>query len=283
MEEILKEIGFSQEETAHLRSVHDTLMAQKPFSMIIHAAVTEYEKTGTCDYEKIYEDAGRIAQGVHPMQAGLIFFLSLLPEAKRRYREKGLSDTLFAASFSDLVYKAHSTVENHGVLGVYTSWFGRFFDLTRFKIGRLEYETYPLAHDYKDRKAGDTAINIHIPEDGPLDRERVLRSYADAAKFYAEYAINGTLLFVCDSWLLSRELREALPEHSNIHAFALDFDILEYRQRDGFSNAWRVFGKDASLPPEKLPKNTSLQRFYREYLKNHQTTTNGYGAFLYEI
>lgn len=283
MKETLELIGFSQEEITELLTVNSELIKQKDFAGLINAAVDEYKKTGTCDYEKIYKDAGSTAQGVHPMQAGLIFFISLLPEARRRYREKGLNEKLFAASFTDLVYKAHSTLGVHGVLGSYTAWFGRFFDLTRFKLGRLQYETYTIAYDYKDRKEGDTAINIHIPEDGPLDRERVLCSYAEAAKFYSEYAKDGKLLFVCDSWLLSKELRESLPEQSNIHSFALDFDILNYWQRDGFPCGWRVFGRESSLPPEKLPRKTSLQRFYADYLKNHQTTTNGYGAFLYEI
>ena len=285
MKDLLEKIGFTPEETEEILENYGFLSKNPTFFEILQSAEKQYRESGSCDYEEIYEKAGKAAQacGIHSTVGGLCFFVHLLPEAEKKYKLASLPDSLFNDSFSDLVYKARLTKERFGVMGEFTSWFGRFYDLTRFKIGRLEYETYKLKYDYKGYKSGDEAINIHIPEDGALDRARVLSSYADAAKFYADKAKDNTLVLICSSWLLSKELRDMLPKNSNIRAFSEDFDILNYRREKGFPDGWRVFGNDMSENADELPANTSLQRLYRKYLKTHKTTTVGYGAFLYKI
>lgn len=57
-----------------------------------------------------------------------------------------------------------------------------------------------------------------------------------------------------------------LAQDSNILRFQQDFEILSLEKRDAFKDAWRVFGTEAERPLEELPRKTSVQRGFADFL-----------------
>jgi hypothetical protein len=76
-------------------------------------------------------------------------------------------------------------------------------------LGRLQFET----------RAGERGRGIHIPESGPLAPASVDDSLALAREYFG----SGET-YVCTSWAFDPQLR-ALPERSNLRAFAERFEI----------------------------------------------------------
>ena len=79
----------------------------------------------------------------------------------------------------------------------------------------------------------------------------------------------------CHSWLLSPQLKDFLPEGSNILRFQELFDIrIDSIPGDGVLQ-W-VF-KDPGLSPEDYPENTSLQRKLKQFFRNGGQFREGKG------
>ena len=220
----------------------------------------------------------------------LLFLLSCLPETHRRYREKDLSDDLFYNTFSDLVYKIRESKEVKGVAGVFcANWYKGFFDLTRFSYGRFQYEI--AFHKDPDftlscgvvLKQGAPYVKFHIPSSRvPLTDPVRLDSYRKAYPHFSSLFPGGTVIFGCTSWLLYPAHRVFLPEDLNIRRFMDDFETVRVVEKEEFSNAWRVFGKDYLLPPERLPRKTRLQKAYADWLLQGGKTGSAFGVFAFD-
>ncbi|MBQ9113406.1 MAG: hypothetical protein IJY05_00610 [Clostridia bacterium] len=79
-----------------------------------------------------------------------------------------------------------------------------FFNLTRFALGRLQFELIPLPFNYEKNglklEKGKTVINVHIPRTGtPMDKESCDDSYARANAFFKPQTGENTVFF-CNSW-----------------------------------------------------------------------------------
>lgn len=175
MKEVLKELLFPVEAQKEILYCYELLADNREFQDLLKSAEQAYRKNGTLDYEKMSAEAGALSEktGVKGSIGSLLFFLSLCPAAKNFYDKKGLGRALYLDTFYDLTMKAAECKKLQGIWGTTTSWFGRFFDLTRFKFSRLEFEDYEISFDYMNFKKGDKGVNIHIPEDGPLCRDHV--------------------------------------------------------------------------------------------------------------
>ena len=53
-------------------------------------------------------------------------------------------------------------------------------------------------------------------------------------------------------------------------------------ETDEFDNAWRIYGADGNKPADELPRNTSIQRAYADWLKKGNKAGWGYGIFLFD-
>ena len=69
---------------------------------------------------------------------------------------------------------------------------------------------------------------------------------------------------------------------SNIVSFMHDFDIIYSEETSDFDNAWRIYGADGNKPADQLPRNTSIQRAYADWLQNGNKAGWGYGVFLFD-
>ena len=145
--------------------------------------------------EKVYlvkEDSselrGRMAEalGVNIYTVDMLLLIYCAVGLREVYAERGYSEQLFLGVLTDLRCKLIECKNVHGIWGTFVfSWFYRFYNCTRFMLGRLQYETTEYKHDYKDViREGDTVYNCHIPSAGPLTPESVEESLRLAYEFY---------------------------------------------------------------------------------------------------
>jgi hypothetical protein len=157
--------------------------------------------------------------------------------------------------------------------------------LTRFALGRLQFETTEISEDFvvagKKIPAGSVAINVHIPRSGkPLDHDDVLASYALASKMFSSLFPEGEVLFTCKSWLLDPWNYSVLSPNSNLYAFMKDFKIVKSGFYEGYGEMWRLFDCDCTSGAH-LPRNSSLRRAYADRIEKGEAVGWGLGLFLF--
>ena len=220
--------------------------------------------------------------------AQLLFFLMCMTPLKTMYDRMGLPESYYAGVARDLRSKLH---ECHAVKGIWGSfvapWFAGFFAITRFVIGRLQYEIIQMpdciSADGKHCFHGQTAVNMHIPSGCPLDMAEVRASMAEAAQFFAKYFPDGNVLFHCHSWLLFPGHYEMLPPSSRIRQFMDEFNIIRANADPNKSDLWRIFNTFETDDIAKLPQDTSLQRAYAKWLTEGKPVGTGIGICYYPI
>ncbi len=205
-----------------------------------------------------------------------LMFYSLLAEALlARYTAAGISADIWKSSMEDFACKLEECRKMHGVNGTFVgSWFTRFFDMTLFGLGRLEFEmaytTSPYTMDGITYPQETPMLKVHIPSRGKLTATDCLDAFARAAEFFAhyfpQYKTNGGFLLSCHSWLLDPRLADILPPTSGILQFASLFTVMDTSVSAVNDCMWRIFYRDKDKDPADLPRDTSLQRAYADFL-----------------
>ena len=292
LEQFMTDFKYPGDAIDSLLKDYSSIFEKEEARCILETHVSDYEKNNTLDWQKAIESmdtAAKLVQ-INSYSAQFILFLCLTRHAHELYEKQSLPEQIFYDSFCDLRYKLMDCKQVRGVWGSFVCfWFPRFFELTRFALGRLQYETFEFDFDgeyktkYKTLRNGDTVINMHIPSAGPLNHDSVIDSYKKAYSFYKNLYSDGIVPFVCDSWLLTPVHEKILPENSNILKFMKDFTIISSRQTDDFSDGWRVFGKSVTRDNiSELPEETTLQRIYKNYLLGDGKAGAGYGVILFD-
>ncbi|MBQ3895434.1 MAG: DUF5596 domain-containing protein [Clostridia bacterium] len=258
----------------------------------LDAVVSRFAEKNEITLREALTKTGEIARkfGKNEYSLDLLLIVNSLPFLHARYRERNIPDSVFCASMDDIRCKVAECVECKGVVGTFVAgWYDRFFDMTRFAYGRFQYEDVTYDGEIvkfgcgKTLKNGDVFVNMHIPSSGiPLTDEVRLASYREAYKHFKNRFEDGIVIFGCSSWLLYTRHREFLPENSNILKFMDDFEKIKRFDTDRFHDAWRVFGRFAELPAEKLPRDTSLRRAYADWLAAGEKTGEGFGLFAFD-
>ena len=250
----------------------------------------------SADYESIHQNmqnsaliaalADKMKEERDPVMLAVCLLLGT--DAYDLYKERGISETIYWSSMRDITVWTKTCMKMRGHVGLYEyGWIINFLQASIVRLHRLEFHIISFMEDKTWTKAGitvngrDPVINIHIPEDGPLNHDDVIESYRQA---YRYFGCTGVQAFVCNSWLLYPGNYEFLPEHSNIRKFMNDFDIITRHDSRWSGDLWRVFGP--CMPcndPAKLPQDTGLRRGMAKYLSEHDGTTgSGYGIFLFD-
>lgn len=246
-----------------------------------------YESSYMCDQGEICKISARVAEQlyINEYTTDLLIYICLTRHAKKVYEEHGISEEIYKNSMLDLKYKLEECKLVKGVIGTFVvSWFGGFFNLTRFALGRLQFEVIPFGKVYeKDGKRlspESRVINVHIPRSGaPLTREACENAFAQAKTLF-QNEVDSNIAFVCESWLLYPENRDILPKHTNTYKFMELFDIIDFKLYKNNDDLWRLFDTD-ERNPDRLPADSSMRRAYIEHLKCGGKTGEGYGVFFY--
>lgn len=227
--------------------------------------------------------------GLHRHVIDFLFMMSASEQMREDYRTAGLSDELFWDTIADLKYKLIECHNVYGIWGMFVAfWHSWFFQLRRFKLGRMQYESYiysgdePVTIGDYTVNPGDTVYNLHIPSCGPFPKDVRIDSYKKAYEFYKHELGGKPMIFMCESWLLYPKNREILPAHLNMVDFLNDFKIVRVEETEEFGDKWRVFGADFEKPNEELPENTTMQRCFKKWLLAGNKTGEGIGVFVYD-
>lgn len=198
-------------------------------------------------YESLREKLGEDPDGVKLLACMLHAGAGL----RQWYREQGLGDEIYIATMKCYPRFLEETRVMTGRLCFDRGWWTtRQAGGHLFRIGQLEYE----------RKPGEDGpvISIHIPSDADFSPEAVDRSLEMARRLLPERE------YICDSWLLDRQLAAMLPPQSNIVSFQNRFEILEQGDGDNEFMQWLFHREQCAY--DALPEDTSLQRKVKAHL-----------------
>ncbi len=279
-----KEFEYEKEDAEFFISVYDEIAANEKASSILNEALAAYEADIMIDHqEEILGRAKTISNItlIHPYTVDLLLYFCLTRHLKSVYVEKGLDMQIYRNTVLDLKWKLNECKEVKGIRGSFVArWFGGFFKLGRFALGRLQFVPKTIDRDYeKDgvKLTGGVSrvIDVHIPRDGtPLDKESCDKAYAMAREFYKD-EVGENAPFICHSWLLFPENKNLLSEKSNIYRFISEYDIVDFGYDEG-GDLWRLFDTN-EVNPDRLPTDTSMRRAYVEHLKNGGRVGWGFG------
>lgn len=292
--ELMKKIGFPEEAQTELKRIEERLDAEADFGSDMDALVNGYMFPEAEDIGKYLDVISRELAGKyneHEYSLHEIFLLNCAEILYSRYKEANLPDEIFYDTMCDLKYKLMECIECKGVWGTFVAgWDDGFFRMTRFALGRFQYEPSEFSHKggyltkcgYKIEE-GEMIHGFHIPSSGvPLTDEVRLASYKKAYEFYKDELNGKPLVLCCGSWLLYPKHREFLPPHLNILKFMDDFEIISWDAEDSFHNDWRVFGHWADYPVEQWPEDTALRKAYKNWLLEGNPAGDGYGVIVFD-
>ncbi len=228
--------------------------------------------------------------GLHEYVLHLVILLSCAENLFKRYKKENIDEEIFFETMIDLKVKALECFDNYGFYGTFVEgWFRGFYNMARFKLGRFEYDVTKFNYN-KYTIAGETirkdqfCLGMHIPSHlESLTEEVRLDSYKKAFSFFKNRFETKYMYVLCGSWLLFPDNEKILPEGSKTVDFLHDYEILSYETRYEFGDQWRVFGIDHKLSdPEDLPRNTTMQKAFAEWLESGGKTGSGHGVLVFD-
>jgi len=252
--------------------------------------LAQYDADAECDYKEMLETAAQLANAseIHVYTVSLLLFLCMSKTLLERYRNEGIAESIYYCSMADLAYKLEECRLVYGINGSFVaSWFSGFFKMTRFGLGRLQFEIKQTEEAYlldgTVIPAGSKVINVHIPRTGTkLCHEEVLESYRLAAEHFSNVFPENRVLFICKSWLLDPWNLSVLKPGSNLREFCLDFEIVKTGEYEDYRELWRLFDCEYTGDATKLPRNSSLRRAYAERVAEGRPIGWGIGMFSYQ-
>lgn len=285
--DFFKEFEYEDEDVQKLLRAYDTIAENKSAGKLFGEALSSYEANIAMDYgEEIFKRTRKISEltGVHDYTVELLVFMCMTRHLKAVYSERGLDLQIYKDSVLDLKWKLEECKAVKGICGSFVSpWFCGFFDLTRFALGRLQFEIITTWQDYekngvKLEHGKSRVINVHIPRTGtPIDKESCDKAYARAREFFKN-EVGENCPFVCYSWLLYPENKDILPRDTNTYRFMSEYDIIGWEVNNG-DDLWRLFDTEEKNP-DRLPADTSMRRCYIKHLKNGGRVGCGFGVRL---
>lgn len=288
----MEKTGYPEDARGTFRELNGKLLASEETKAWFDRVVAQYESD---DPTPFFPDLDALGDsiGVHKYTIELYFFMYQAWFLREKYAEKGLPEEVFWDSMTDLRAKLVECRNVYGINGSFVaSWFHGFFEMTRFALGRLQFEIteYMREEPYtccgKSVEEDDLLIGMHIPSLGPLTTDLMLDAFRRAYNFplFAHVRVPGTdwMPFCCGSYLLYPPHYDFLPPQSNILKFMDCFDIVEYTDSEDFNDKWRIFANFKDAAPEDLPRDTSLRRAFADRLMEGKKTGHGWGIFFFD-
>jgi len=290
LEAFFEEFDYPMQAREALMSAYDAMSAHPGAKAKLNALIEEYRADINCNFAYLLEGAQECGgeAGVHEYTAKLLLCICLSGRLREHFVGNGLGADLWRDAMYDLRYKLMECRLVYGIWGSFVSaWFDRFFNATRFALGRLQFETIPFGTEYvRDGLhllPDSMVINVHIPRTGEgLNAEAVRDSYRRAAAFFREKYGMKQIVFVCSSWLLYPKNLEVLSEESNIRRFASDYTLGQWGEYADYSEVWRLFDANYTGNVELLPQDTSLRCAYANWIRTGVKTGWGRGIYVYE-
>ncbi len=290
--------GYPEEAKETFLKVYDDVGADKELAESFFRPVLKYEETGKLrEYRsslcaaKKETACGKVAKKlqISPYTADFVFCLCWIPTLEKLYEKKKIDKKIFEQGMLDFGAKLWECKRVYNVWGSFVAgWFAGWFAMTRFAIGRLQYE--PLRTFWFSGKLGKYYVpiwrqylNIHIPSIGPLRHEEVVASYLEAYEFFRKhFHYRKKMLFTTTSWLLSPDHDTMFPPESNIRQFIADFHRFNIYEEPENSDFWRVYNRPYDKNNLDCSGDTTMQKGYAEILQKGGHMKHAAGVFLYD-
>ena len=206
-------------------------------------------------------------QKVHPFITNILLLLGFEYHIKtiKKYdfddeQIKKQKQRIKECLLNDIVNKHYDGIRISQML-----WGTYFINGRLIECGRLQFE--PTSND---------KVKIHIPAVNKLDIKDVKDSIENSRKLIKKYYNIENPKYICESWLLSKEISEMLDENSNIRKFQELFDIQS--SENGIDDVLNfVFNLKKCDNYNELSEVTRLQKNIKEFLKSNKTIYDGYG------
>ena len=148
MTDLMATIQLPEEGIRQLLDAREQLEKEGHWDVIVQTA----EQVMTADGElsvltkTLEETEGREEPfGVNRYLLDALMLFCCWEEVKVRYEKQGLPMDVFDKSLEDMKWKMLECYEIHGVYGNFVGhWYDGFFNLTRFGLGRLQFELRPF-------------------------------------------------------------------------------------------------------------------------------------------
>lgn len=159
----------------------------------------------------------RLSAGTQVPQRSLALYVQFAQMLWPVYRQWGIPKEIYLDTFSDIALWEREYFEAHGAHGLTeTEWLAHHVRMEIFRLGSLQFQPQkePLEEVWKSAGIDGTemVLNVHIPKGADLDTGAVRQSYVRALDFWG----CGSAVLLCESWLLSPQLGELLPQKSRI-------------------------------------------------------------------
>lgn len=282
---LMNDHQYEKKDIECLISAYDTVVSSKEANEILNDLLKVYAENINLDYynEIIVNRAQKIAAivNIHTYTIELLAFMCMSKHLKTLYEEKNIDMQIFTDSMLDLKWKLEECKAVKGICGSFVAWwFPGFFNMTRYALGRLQFEIVKFERNYDKNGVKLTpdsrVINVHIPRTGtPMDKESCDKAYAQAREFFKD-EVGENCPFICYSWLLYPENKTILSPKSNTYRFMSEYDVIESVNNNG-DDLWRLFDTDEK-DPNKLPTDSSFRRAYVEHLKKGGKVGEGLGV-----
>ena len=197
-------------------------------------------------------------------------YLAALADVRRLHAQRRIPDEVSWATLSDLGRNLKRDRLLLGDGGLRTSgWLTLHFRGSIYQLGRLQFNrgdaTRARVGDSPD--ASEPALDIHIPESGPLTPEACDDSLARAQPFFARhFPETPPRLGTCTSWLLDPQLADYLGPESNIIRFQRRFELID-ESHDGDAAVLRFVFHRIAPNINDLPQRTTLERAIVAHLR----------------
>ena len=198
-----------------------------------------------------------------------VALLARLPEVRALHAGRAIPAAVTKATLLDMEVWLRDYRQKHGAWGFdQVTWTQLHFSGRLYALGRLQFEiaAFDLPVVPGVLVSGDPVLFVHIPATGKLDDAACGQSFRQAGEFFPrhfpEYAFKA---FVCESWMLDRQLERWLPAKSNLVRFLRRFHPLAIPGATDEQMWERVFGgRVANLAT--APRATALQRAMLDHI-----------------
>ena len=213
-------------------------------------------------------------------QHNFLAYLYYCEQLEKFYIKRQIPSEILYATLSDIVIWTNVWFLIKGELGIgEVDWLRNHLTGQLFRLGRLQFAFGKFEKDYPkiDAKLGESTIEVHIPEDSKLSAIDCDKSFAFAEEFFEKYFPEYSYRFyTCHSWLLWRNLKDYLPENSNVILFGNRF--LKIDSNKGDSILRYVFRWDATRENlQKFEAKTSLARAIKQSVMDEKCFFEEFG------
>lgn len=164
----------------------------------------------------------------------LLTFLYLCEAVQEKASARSIPGSVIVDTLKDIVIwtKVYTEMKGELYLGE-LGWLCIHMKFTMFRLGRLQFRMSKAFRDMPEAgiAKGDNVMEIHIPRGSKLTPSECEASLNWAREFFATYFPEfHYTCFTCNSWLLDDDLKDFLPETSNIIRFGNLFTKVYHKE-----------------------------------------------------